>query len=86
MNLPKLSELCDDIVDSFDSIKTKEELASLLWSWFAYMTRLNRWFFQIFPWELGDKLKRKTPEEVKALVSKGELPAEELSGVWAQTG
>ena len=37
MNLPKLSELCDDIVDSFATIATKEELGSLLWSWFAYM-------------------------------------------------
>jgi hypothetical protein len=86
MNLPKLSELCDDIVGSFDSIKTKEELASLLWSWFAYMNRLNRWFFLIFPWELGDHFPRKSPEEIKALVKKGELPAEVLSGVWAQTG
>ena len=55
MNLPKLSELADEIVESLDSVKTKEELSSLLWSWFAYMNRLNKWFFMIFPWELGQK-------------------------------
>jgi hypothetical protein len=86
MNLPKLSELADDIVDSLDSVTTKEELSSLLWSWFAYMNRLNKWFFMIFPWELGDHLKRKTPEEVKALVKSGQLPEDVLKGVWAQTG
>ena len=84
MNLPKLSELCDDIVDSFATIATKEELGSLLWSWFAYMNRLNRWFFLIFPWEVGDKFRRKTLEEVRALVKSGELPREVLEGVWAQ--
>ena len=84
MNLPKLSELCDDIVNSFATIATKEELGSLLWSWFAYMNRLNRWFFLIFPWEVGDKFRRKTPEEVRALVKSGELPREVLEGVWAQ--
>jgi hypothetical protein len=86
MNLPKLSELCDDIAAALDSVKTKEELSSLLWSWFAYMNRLNRWFFLIFPWEVGDKFKRKSKEEVQALVDSGELPPEVLSGVWAQTG
>ena len=86
MNLPTLSELCDDIVDSFDSIKTKDELASLLWSWFAYMNRWNRWFFLVFPWELGKDLKRKTKAEVEALVKSGELPKEVLSGIWAQAG
>jgi hypothetical protein len=86
MNLPKLSELADEIVESFATVKTKDELSSILWSWFAYMNRLNRWFFLIFPWELGDKLQRKSKEEVQALVDKGEIPSDVLRGVWAQMG
>jgi hypothetical protein len=50
------------------------------------MNRLNKWFFMIFPLEIGDKFKRKTPEEVQALVKSGELPEDVLKGVWAQTG
>ena len=53
LNLPKLSQFCKDIVDSLDAVKTKEEFADLLWSWFNYVNCLNRWFFLVFPWHLG---------------------------------
>jgi len=84
MNLPKVSELCDDIVGAFPTIASKDELKSLLWSWFAYMNRLNRWFFLIFPWEVGDNFPRKTREEVLNLVERKELPHAVLEGIWAQ--
>ena len=74
MNLPTYSALSDDIVESFPTIKTKEELADLLWSWFAYAERFNRWFFLIFPWHLGDDFPLKTAEEVDAMIAKDELP------------
>jgi hypothetical protein len=60
LNLPKLVSFAHDIIDSFDSIKTKEELADLLWSWFNYVNRIHRWFQLIFPWNLGDHLPRVT--------------------------
>lgn len=83
LNLPVLASLADDVVDSFDTISTKDELADLLWSWSAYVERLNRWFFLVFPWELGGQFPRKTGEEVAALVEAGELPASVLeSGNW----
>ena len=84
MNCPSCRSSATISSTSFATIATKEELGSLLWSWFAYMNRLNRWFFLIFPWEVGDKFRRKTPEEVRALVKSGELPREVLEGVWAQ--
>lgn len=88
MNLPKLTELAVDVVDSFDSIKTKEELADLLWSWFGYTERLNRWFFLIFPWELGDKFPLKTKEEIEGLVKNGELPPSvlQVDANWKRKG
>jgi hypothetical protein len=76
MNLKTLTDLTDEVVDCFDSIKTKDELADLMWSWFSYTERLNRWFFLIFPWELGDKFPLATREKVEELIKKGELPAE----------
>ena len=79
MNLPKLTELYDDIAGCLDTIESKEEFADLLWSWFNYMTRLNRWFFLVFPWELGDDFPRKTRAETEDLVAGGELPEEVLS-------
>lgn len=79
MNLPKLSQFCEDIIECFDTIKTKDELNDLMWSWFNYMHRLNRWFFLVFPWELGDDYPRKTEAETRELIAKGELPADVLA-------
>lgn len=79
MNLPRLSRFCDDIIACFESIETKDELADLMWSWFNYMHRLNRWFFLVFPWELGERFPRKSEAEVRELVSRGELPEEVLA-------
>jgi hypothetical protein len=67
LNLPKLTKFCNDIVDSFDTVKTKDELADLLWSWFNYVNCLNRWFFLVFPWHLGMMLPRVKPEDIEKL-------------------
>ena len=53
LNMGKLYNFCNDVVDSLDSVKTKEELSDLLWSWFNYINCLNRWINLIFPWHLG---------------------------------
>jgi hypothetical protein len=78
MNLPTLSEFCDDIIECFDTIETKDELADLLWSWHNYTHRMNRWFFLVFPWHLGDDYPRLSKDEIKQMVDKGELPREAL--------
>ena len=78
MNLPSLTTIPDEIVESFDTIETKEELADLLWSWFGYIERLNRWFFLVFPWELGDKFQLKSKADVETMVQNEELPQEAL--------
>jgi hypothetical protein len=78
LNLPTFSGLADDMLASFDSIKTKEEFADLLWSWFNYVNRFNRWFFLVFPWHLGEAFPRKSKAEAKTLVEAGELPASVL--------
>lgn len=69
LNLPKFSMFCDEIVDSFDSIKTKDEFWDLIWSWQNYVNCMNRWFQNVFPWELGRQLQRNSPERVEALLS-----------------
>ena len=58
MNLPRLFELCNDIVDTLDTVETKEEFADLIWSWENYVNRLNKWFSLVFPWHLGLGFKR----------------------------
>jgi hypothetical protein len=67
LNLPKLWRFCQDIVDSFDSIKTKEEFADLIWSWTNYVNRLNKWFFLVFPWHLGKQFPRVEKKYVSEL-------------------
>jgi hypothetical protein len=67
LNLPKLRHFAEDIVESFPSIKIKEELKDLLWSWFNYVNCLNRWFFLVFPWHLGESFPLMTPERVEKL-------------------
>ncbi len=68
LNLKKLNDFCQDIVGSYDSIKSKEELKSLLWSWGNYVNALHKWFFLIFPWEIGKLMPRIGQEEVEELV------------------
>ena len=67
LNLPKLTQFGHDVVDSFDSIKTKEELQDLLWSFSNYVNALNRWFFLVFPWHLGKMFPLIKPEDVQKL-------------------
>ncbi|MBS7702219.1 hypothetical protein [Chelatococcus asaccharovorans] len=62
LNMPKLVAYCNDMVEAFESIETKEELADLVWSWCNYVNRLNKWFFLIFPWHLGDQFPVKGPK------------------------
>jgi hypothetical protein len=54
LNLPNLYKFSVAIDESLPSIKAKEELEDLLWSWFNYVDVWNRWFFLIFPWHLGE--------------------------------
>lgn len=68
LNLPKLWRFCQDIVDSFDTVKTKEEFADLIWSWTNYVNRLNKWFFLVFPWHLGKQFPRVEKKDVKKLL------------------
>lgn len=80
LNLGKVAKFGEDITAAFDTIDTKDELDSLLWSWFNYTQRLYRWFFLVFPWHLGDQVPLKSKKEVEQLVRDGELPASVLEG------
>ena len=35
--------------------ESSEELRSLLWSWFNYVDRFNKWVYVLFPWDLIGK-------------------------------
>jgi len=67
LNLPKVTKFCNDIIDSFDTIKTKEEFADLIWSWENYINRLNKWFFLVFPWHLGMMFPRIEPKDIEEM-------------------
>ena len=78
LNMPKFQKFYVDLEGSLDTVTTKEELRSLLWSWFNYVDRFNKWVYTVFPWsELGDNLpliamKDLTPED-RALCEKAGL-------------
>lgn len=67
LNLPKLSQFCNDVVEAFDTVHTKEEFKDLIWSWSNYVTCLNRWFFLVFPWHLGLMFPLVKEEDVKEM-------------------
>jgi len=67
LNLPKFWKYCQDIVECFDTITTKEDLKDLIWSWENYVNRINRWFYVVFPWELGNTMNRVEPEHIENL-------------------
>ena len=68
MNLPKFWSFYKDIVDSFDSIHEKEEFHDLVWSWENYVNRINRYFYVVFPWELGNTMDCVDPAEFPELM------------------
>lgn len=55
-NLPKAWKFYSHVVESFDSIDNKTDFKDLMWSWFAYLTRMYRWFHTVFPWEVCGQL------------------------------
>ena len=73
LNLPKFWSFCQDMVDSFDTITTKEDLKDLIWSWENYVNRINRWFYVVFPWELGNTMDRIDPQDIENLQELSEV-------------
>jgi hypothetical protein len=67
MNLPKFWSFTKDIVDALDTIADKEDLRSLLWSWMNYVNRMNRWFYNVFPWELGNTMDRVDSQQLEMM-------------------
>jgi len=67
LNMPKFARFHDMIVDSYPSIKTKDEFRDLLWTWFNYVNRINSWFYTVLPWEVGKNLQRKDIDDVEKL-------------------
>ena len=76
LNLPKLTELCNDLVDSLDTVETKEEFGDLIWSWENYVNRLNKWFSLVFPWHLGLDLPRRGRKAIDEM--------DRLSRIWEE--
>lgn len=56
LNQPVLWKLCRQMEDAFDSVETKEELKSLLWSWFNYVNAMSRWYTVAFHWDVVSTL------------------------------
>ena len=68
LNFETVFTFAKDMVDSFESINTKEELEDLLWSWNNYINRLQEWAFFTFPWELSSFFSKKKNAEIEELV------------------
>lgn len=56
LNQGKWKGFYEDIVDSFDSITTKDQLRDMVWVFNGcYVTRLHYYLQHTFPWEHGQK-------------------------------
>lgn len=72
LNLPKILKFYNMVVEAYDSITTKEEMHSLIWSYYKYVDRMSQWCYVIFPWEVVGQLSRVVtgddiPEDMLAL-------------------
>jgi hypothetical protein len=67
LNVPNLYKFSLAIDEALPSVKTKDELDDLLWSWFNYVDCLNRWFFLVFPWHIGKEYQLITQEDIAEL-------------------
>lgn len=69
-NLPKAWRFYNAVVECFDTVDNKVDFKDLMWSWFAYLTRMYRWFHTVFPWEVCGQLMPciETLEDVKELL------------------
>jgi len=66
--LEMLHDFTKEVLASFDSIKTKEELTELMISYFKYAGKLYGWVHQRFPWGLGYGVFRtKNPKEIQKM-------------------
>ncbi|RHR10485.1 hypothetical protein DWX58_03555 [Pseudoflavonifractor sp. AF19-9AC] len=65
LNMPKFQKFYLDIEACLDTVKTKEEFKSLLWSWFNYVDRFNKWVYVLFPWSaVGDQMPLITGKDI----------------------
>lgn len=65
LNMPNFQKFYLDIEACLDTIETKEEFRSLLWSWFNYVDRFNKWVYVLFPWNLiGDEIPLITGKDI----------------------
>jgi len=76
LNLPKVLKFCKDIIGSFETVKTKEEFADLIWSWNGYMLRMYWWAMLKFPWHLGLMFPRIEPKHIEELAKLSALKLE----------
>lgn len=73
LNLPYVWDFYLAIVESFDSIKTKDDFREVYYSWANYLTCLNRWAMTTFPWHLAWDARPRAKEVPEELV--GKIPA-----------
>lgn len=66
--LEKLHDLTKELLISFDTIITKDEMLELMSSYFSYVHIMYGWIHAKFPWGLGSGIYRiKTPQEIKEM-------------------
>ena len=57
------------VAEAWDSVTSRDELAELLKSYHAFISRLYWWFHWYFPWGVGPALcHRVSPEDIKEMV------------------
>jgi len=71
LNLPNFWRFYLHIVESYDTITTKDEFRNVIWSWMNYVNNMAYWFALTFPWEFSNLLKNKitSVEQVEGMVA-----------------
>jgi hypothetical protein len=69
LNLAKLYQFCLEIISTFDTISTKKEFESLVWSWGNYVNALHKWLLIGFPWDIGRLFPRREISDVEQLAN-----------------
>lgn len=65
--LPTVGRLADDLLESLETLQTKDNYRELMMAFWTYVNRMQMWVHHIFPWGLALNFPQRTFEEIKEM-------------------
>lgn len=66
--LKNVWRFCKEILDTLDTLDSKEDYKALINSYNLYIACVHTWIHHYFPWNIGALFPKKKPDEVKEMM------------------